>query len=175
MPARIHRPYESFKDLVARTCAKLWPGIGRYDRPIYGRVLSVNQLTGQVTTVRKLWSCDIQPLNLNLNPDKSRPTMKDVPLDPIQVGEFGTAMFAKPKVGMVVRVAWMAGNRAHPFIQSFTAEGQIVPFQTQGELSDLLYEAVKLLSMPRITAVGAGPYDPATAAQILALLLRIPR
>jgi hypothetical protein len=171
---RVHRPYDSFKTLVARTCERLWPGIGRYDRPIYGRVLSVQELAGTVTVTNKLWSCDIQPLTLDLENDSSRPKIKDVPIDPIQINASGVALFPKPFKGMVVRVAWMGGSRAHPFIQSFTAEGMTVPLADTGELSDLLYQAVQLLMQPRVTAVGPGPYDAATMAKIVLLLQRIP-
>lgn len=174
MKPRQHLPVPSLEAFIERAVRRLFPGIGRYDRPIYGRVTAVTQQAGLVTAARKLWSCDIQPLTLDLQNDSSRPLLKDVPLDPIQISASGTAMFPKPFPGMVVRVAWMGGSRAHPFILSFTSEGQMVPIGQMGELSDLLYKAVQLLSMPRLTAVGPGPYDAATQAQLTELLLRIP-
>lgn len=175
MSERVHRPFDTMRTTVARICEQLFPGIGRYDRPIYARVKGVQQLAGQVTSARKLWSCTVEPLTLDLNPDPTRPIIKDVPIDPIQIGIAGTALFAKPIVGMVIRLAWMGGNRAHPFILSFTAEDQTLPATQTGELSDLLYQAVLLLSKPRQTAVGPGPYDPNTQIDLLALLMRIPR
>lgn len=175
MTDKVHSRFRSFEDLVARTCERLFPGIGRYDRPIYGRVQAVNQKPGMVTAGLKLWSCDIQPLTLDLKPDKSRPILKDVPLDPIQVNSSGQAMFPKPFQGMVVRVAWMEGSRAHPFIQSFTAEGMSVPFSQMGELTDLLYQAVNLLQNSMTGASGPTFYPPPILAQIQLLLQRIPR
>lgn len=175
MTARVHRPFETLRQTVGRICEQLFPGIGRYDRPIYARVKSIQQLAGQVTSARKLWSCTVEPLTLDLKPDPTRPIIKDVPIDPIQVGSAGTALFAKPVTGMVIRLAWMGGNRAHPFILAFTAEGQILPATQTGELSDLLYQAIKLLSEARDTAVGPGPYFPVTQAALLELQLRIPK
>ena len=122
----------------------------------------------------KLWSCDLQPLHPNLKVNKSRAVLKDVPIDPIQINSLGAALFPKPFVGLVVRMGWMEANRAYPYIHSFTAEGQVIPAAALGEFSDLLYQAVKLLSMPRTTAVGPGPYTSYVQAQLLALLLRIP-
>lgn len=171
---KVHRLQDSWLKLIARACERLFPGIGRYDRVIYGKVTGVSQLAGQVTQFMKLWSCDIQPLLLDLSDDPVRAILKDVPLDPIQLNAMGAAMFAKPFVGMIVRVGWMNGNRAYPYIHSFTAEGQMVPMANFGEISDLLYQAVQLLSMPRATAVGPGPYDPGVMAQLVLLLARIP-
>ena len=170
----VHRPEDSFRRLVARACERLFPGIGRYDRLIYAKVVSVSQTPGLVTGLMKLWSCDLQPLNPDLSTNKTRAVIKDVPIDPIQLNQMGAALFPKPFVGLIVRVGWMEGNRAFPYVHSFTAEGQLIPAAQMGELTDLLYEAVKLLSMPRQTAVGPGPYDPVTQAALAALLLRIP-
>lgn len=169
-----HRKWDSFRALVRRACEQLFPGIGRYDRPVFARVVSVSQLAGTVSGSMKLWSCSLQILTPELKVDKLRATLKDVPIDPIQINQLGQAMFAKPYPGLIVRVAWMYGRRDLPFIQSFTAEGQTVPLAMNGELSDFLYQAVQLLSLPRTTAVGPGPYDPATMAQLVLLLARIP-
>ena len=170
----IHRPQDAFGALVRRACERFFPGIGRYDRLVYGKGRGIAQQSGQVTGSMKLWSCDIELLNLNLAPDTTKPILKDVPLDPIQLNQAGAAMFSKPFVGLIVRVGWMGANRAFPYIHSFTAEGQMVPQGNLGELSDLLYQAIQLLAQPRQTAVGPGPYDPGVQAQLLALLQRIP-
>ena len=171
----VHRPQDTFRKLVGRACEKLFPGIGRYDRVVYAKVTNVSQLGGVVTDAMKLWSCDLQILNLDLKPDRSRAVLKDVPIDPIQISATGAAMFAKPFVGLIVRMAWMNGNRAYPFIHSYTAEGQVVPAATLGELSDLLYQAIQLLSLPQTTAVGPTAQVPPVPLQIAALLLRIPQ
>jgi hypothetical protein len=171
----VHQTQDTFRKLVGRACEKLFPGIGRYDRVIYAKVTNVSELGGMVTEVMKLWSCDLQPLKLDLTTDQSRAVLKDVPIDPVQISQMGAALFPKPFVGMIVRMGWMGGHRAYPFIHSFTAEGQTVPLAIFGELTDLLYQAITLLENPRVTAVGPGPYDPATLLLIEALKLRIPR
>lgn len=175
MSEHVHPQWRSFLDLVRRACEQLFPGIGRYDRVVYGKVVSVSQLAGQVTSAMKCWSCDIQLLNPDLSDDKRRQPIKDVPVDPIDINSSGAALFSTPFVGMIVRVGWMYGNRAYPFIHSFTAEGQVVPLDSLGQFSGFLFDAVQLLSMPRQTAVGPGPYDPDTMAKLILLLQRIPK
>lgn len=170
-----HRKWDSFRALVRRACEQLFPGIGRYDRPVFARVVSVSQLAGTVSGSMKLWSCSVQILTPDLKPDKLRATLKDVPIDPIQINQAGQAMFAKPFPGLIVRVAWMYGRRDLPFIQSFTAEGQTVPQAMFGELSDLLYQAIVLLSMPQTTAVGPTAQVPPVPVLLEQLKARIPR
>ena len=170
----VHPLQDSFGALVRRACERFFPGIGRYDRLSYGKVRGVTQQAGQVTGSMKLWSCDIELLTLDLASDPLKPILKDVPLDPIQLSQTGAAMFSKPFVGLIVRVGWMGANRAFPYIHSFTAEGQAVPAGQLGELSDLLYQAIKLLAEPRPTAVGPALYEASVQAQLLLLLERIP-
>lgn len=170
-----HRKWGSFRDLVRRACEQVFPGIGRYDRVVFARVVSVSQLAGTVSSSMKLWSCTLQILTPDLKPDKGRAVIKDVPIDPIQINKAGQAMFAKPFPGLIVRVAWMYGRRDLPFIQSFTAEGTAVPLALFGELSDLLYQAIVLLSMPQNTAVGPTAQVPPVPMLLEELKARIPR
>lgn len=170
-----HRQWGTFLDLVRRACEQLFPGIGRYDRAVFARVKSTSQLSGSVSEAMKLWSCDLEVLGPDLKPNKRFDILKDVPVDPIQISPTGAAMFPKPHVGLIVRLAWMYGNRAHPYIQAFTAEGASVPAEAFGELSDLLYQAIVLLSMPQTTAVGPTAQMPPVPVQLELLKQRIPR
>lgn len=172
---RAHRKWGAFLEAVQRACDQLFPGIGKYDRPVFARVISVSQLAGTVTGAMKLWSCTLEILGPDLKPDPKRARIKDVPLDPIQISASGQAMYPKPFPGLIVRLAWMYGRRDLPFILSFTSEGQTVPVGSMGELSDLLYQAIVLLSLPQSTAVGPTAQVPPVPVQLELLKQRIPR
>lgn len=174
MTARNRNPWQTFLELVKRATSHLYPGIGVQDRMVYGRILSVSQTGGLVTKAQKLWSVDIEVLTPNLDPDGGFPVVKDVPLDPTEIGEGGQALFPLAFPGLIVRMGWMYGNRAYPYIHSFTAEGLLIPSGDQGELVSLLKEIIQLLMRERQSAVGPAPYDLAILAQLQLLLLRIP-
>lgn len=167
--------WRAFRESVERALQELYPGAGRYDRVVYARVVDVTQNPGQVTAYLKLWSVDLQVLTPDLESDPSYPVIKGVPIDPIDINQMGQALFQNPFPGLIVRMGWMYGNRAHPFVHSFTAEGLLVPTADRGTVSSLLFEAVSLLMLPRATAVGPGPYDGSTQAKITLLLTRIPQ
>jgi hypothetical protein len=169
-----HRKWGTFVEMVRRACEELFPGVGKYDRAVFARVVSVSQLAGSVSEAMKLWSCTLEILGPDLKPDRSRAPIKDVPVDPIQINGLGQAMFPKPFPGLVVRLSWMYGRRDLPYIVSFTAEGQSVPLGAVGELSDLLYQAIVLLSAPQTTAVGPTAQVPPVPVLLEELKKRIP-
>jgi len=174
MASKQRNIWKAFRESVARAIQELYPGAGYYDRVVYARVVSVNSNPGMVTDCMKLWSIDAEILTPSMEPDPAIPVVKGIPIDPIEISEIGQAMFPVPFPGLIVRVGWMYGHRGHPFIHSFTSERQLVPGSDRGSLSSLLFDAVRLLSMPRATAVGPGPYDGQTQADLLLLLSRIP-
>ena len=165
--------FSAFVELVSRACEKLYPGIGRYDRIVYGRVVRISRGVGRATASSKLWSADIELLLPDLSPDSSRGIIKDVPIDPVEISGDGRALFPVVSVGLVVRLGWMYGRRDLPFIQSFTAEGQVLPYADDGQLSSVIARALTLLSYPRQTAVGPGPMGP-EYAELMKIIMTLP-
>ena len=174
MSKRTKSPWALFLEAVARALQVLHPGLGRYDRVVYARVVAFDQNMGEVSNVQKLWTCDVRVLDRNLDPDPAYPVIRGVPLDPIEISDSGQALFPKAFEGLVVRLGWMYADRSMPYIVGLTAEGQLVPLASMGELTDLLLQTIILLSRPVQTAVGPGPYDGGTLAELELLKARIP-
>lgn len=147
-------PWTNFVELVRRACEGLYPGIGRYDRVVYGRITKVFSSSGRVTAGSKLWSVDVEILDRNLAPDTRRGTIKDVPVDPFELARDGRALFPVLFTGLIVRMGWMYGDRSLPYVVSVTAEGQRLPFTADGQLSPLLAEALEILGRLRDSAAG---------------------
>lgn len=154
MKADKTNPYQAFRELVRRTTQALYPGIGRYDRVVYGRVTKVFSSSGRVTVGSKLWSVDVELLDRNLEPDSSRGIIRDVPVDPFELSRDGRALFPVVFTGLVVRLGWMYADRSLPYIVSITAEGQRLPYTSDGQMSALIAEALQLLANLRDSAAG---------------------
>ena len=154
MTDRAKNSFSSFVELVRRSCDKLYPGIGRYDRVVYGRVVRVFTSSGRVTEGAKLWSVDIEILGSNLAPDPRRGIIKDVPLDPVEVSDDGRALFPVVFVGTIVRMGWMYADRSLPYIVSITAEGLRLPDGSSGQLSSVIGDLLEILSRMRDSAAG---------------------
>lgn len=166
--------FAEFVKLVRLVCEKLYPGIGRYDRVVYGRINRVNRNVGTATAASKLWSVDVELLNPDLSSDTVRGVVKDVPIDPIEITGDGRAMFPVISIGLVVRLGWMYGRRDLPYIVSFTSEGQSLPYQKDGELTTLIAEALELLSSLRESAVGPVPMDPEKFVRLRQIIMTLP-
>lgn len=146
--------FDSFVELVKRACSKLYPGIGYYDRTVYARVVGTFNSSGRVTAGSKLWSVDLEILGPDLQPDRSRAPIKDVPVDPLEVSDDGRALFPVLFEGTIVRLGWMYANRSLPYIVSITAEWMRLPSGSSGQLSVLVGDALEILARLRDSASG---------------------
>lgn len=166
--------FTDFLKLVRLACEKLYPGIGRYDRVVYGRINRINRNVGTATASSKLWSVDVELLNPDLTSDTVRGIVRDVPIDPVEISGDGRALFPVISTGLVVRLGWMYGRRDLPYIASFTSEGQVLPYQKDGELSTQIARALELLASMRKSAVGPVPMDPQKYIELQQIIMTLP-
>ena len=167
-------PFVRFMELTRLACERLYPGIGRYDRVVYGRISNISRNVGRATASSKLWSVDVELLSPDLSVDKVRGTSKDVPIDPVEISGDGRALFPVISVGLVVRLGWMYGRRDLPYIVAFTTEGQVLPFQKDGELSTSIANALNLLAWMRQSAVGPVPMDVDKELELRRIIASLP-
>lgn len=166
--------FKGFLELVRRSCEKLYPGIGRYDRVVYARIKRVSKGVGRSTAASKLWSVDVEILLPDLTLDPVRGIIKDVPVDPVEISTDGRAMFPIFFTGLIVRLGWMYGRRDLPYIAGVTTEQQVLPYAKDGELTPLLAEALMILARLRTSAVGPVPMKPTDYLALQQLLLNLP-
>lgn len=166
--------FDTFVELVKRACDRLYPGIGYYDRVVYARVVGVFYSSGRVTEGAKLWSVDVEILGPDLKPDTRRARIKDVPVDPLEVSDDGRALFPVLFEGTVLRLGWMYGNRAFPYIASITAEGMRLPEGSSGQLSVLLGDALEILARLRDSAAGPVVMKPNDYAELMRIISSLP-
>lgn len=116
-------PWIRFEKMVKRAVFKLKPGFGAFDYPMFARVTKCNLNGGAVSFKSKGLSVDLQPLNKNFSDNLNFLPIVDVaiPLQP-----FGTngACIAIPKVGAIVRLAFMYADPSMPYIMEVCAEKQ---------------------------------------------------
>lgn len=129
-------PLKKLEEVVRRAFFKIHPAFGKFDRPIFAKVIKVNSTAGKVDETKKQYSVDVQPLLKNLTPDPSFEKIIDVPLN---VGTFGNGgvVYCSPKVGAIVRLGFMYSDPTFPFIINITNEGISVP---KGSLEEFRIE-----------------------------------
>lgn len=119
-------PLLKFENSVRRVLFKIFPNIGKYDFPIYARVLKVKVKGGKVDEFSKGFSVDVQPLQNDFSIDSNFEQIKDVPIDSQNFGG-GGVVYVVPKKNAIVRLAFMYSDPSFPFIQSITSEGEKLP------------------------------------------------
>ncbi len=118
-----------------RMTLELFPELRGTHLPLKGRVTAVHGEAGKVNVSSngsRRYSVDIKPLHPDGAEDKSRPTLKDVPLDVPWSGD-KRGVFALPKVASIVRVGFYGGSSAHPYIDGILPDGSVVPAVEQGQ------------------------------------------
>lgn len=117
-----------------RMVLTLFPELGGTHLPLKGKVTAVHGDAGKVgvSSGERRYSVDIKPLHPDGSDDKSRPALKDVPLDVPWSGD-KRGVFALPKVGALVRVGFYGGSSAHPYIDGILPDGSSVPAVEQGQ------------------------------------------
>lgn len=126
-------PFKRLENIVRRAIKKSNPGFAVYDSVVYAKVLKANFKGGKVDIRGKGYSVNVQVLNKDLTEDSSWKQITDVPLDPATFGEDGV-VYTVPKVGAIVRLAFMYNDPSFPYIQSITAENQSIPEGSANEL-----------------------------------------
>jgi hypothetical protein len=116
-------PWTRFEKMVKRAVFKLKPGFGAFDYPMFARVTKCNLGGGSVSYKSKGLSVDLQPLNKNLSDNLNFPPIIDVAI-PLQSFGNNGACVAIPKVGAIVRLAFMYSDPSMPYITEVCAEKQ---------------------------------------------------
>lgn len=119
-------PLKKLENIVRRALFTIEPNFGKFDRPIFAKVLKVNFKGGKVDDGAKAYSVDLQPLLKDLTVDSDFDKIQDVPLN---TGTFGNGgvIYCTPKVGAVVRMGFMYSDPSYPFIINVTNEGMKIP------------------------------------------------
>lgn len=117
-----------------RMILQLFPELAGTHLPIKGKVTAVYGDAGKVGIKNgaRRYSVDVQPLHPDGETDKSRPKLKDVPLDVPWSGD-KRGVFGLPKVGAIVRVGFYSGSSAHPYIDGILPDGSSVPAVEEGQ------------------------------------------
>ena len=128
---------------------QLFPEFGGTHLPLKGKVTAVHGDAGSVgiKSGARHYSVDIKPLYPDGTDDKTRPALKDVPLDVPWSGD-GRGVFGLPKVGAIVRVCFYGGSAAHPYIDGVLPDGSSVPAVEQGQYLIQLNDQMTVLLEP---------------------------
>lgn len=116
-------PWIRFEKMVKRAIFALKPGFGAFDYPMFARVTKCNLNGGAVSFKTKGLSVDLQPLNRDMSDNTSFPPIIDVAIPVQSFGSNGAAV-AIPKVGAIVRLAFMYNDPSLPYIIEICAEKQ---------------------------------------------------
>lgn len=143
---RVLSPWKRLENIVRRAIFKFKPGLGVYDTPVYGRVVKARFQGGKVDDRSKGFSADVQVLKRDLADDPTWSKITDVPIDPQTFGDDG-ALYTVPRVGAIVRLAFMYHDPGYPFIMSITAEGSTLPEgkadEFRIEIGDIAFQITK--------------------------------
>lgn len=119
---------------LKRLIEAFWPELSsRTHLPHKARVTALRSSAGRAGPPGECrYSVDVEPLTPDLKPDPSRPPLRDVPLDLPWVGP-SRGVYALPKVGAIVRIAYYEGNPAYPYVDGILSEGEEVVEVEVGE------------------------------------------
>lgn len=119
-------PLKKLESIIRRALFTIEPNFGKFDRPIYAKVVKVNFAGGKVDDSSKAYSVDLQPLLKDLTIDPDFEKIQDVPLN---IGTFGNGgvIYCTPKTGAIVRLAFMYNDPSYPYIVNLTNEGLKLP------------------------------------------------